>query len=231
MRNTTAIESSRPAPPLMSYEAGRFDARDAAGKLGLVLAGLFVAAIGATLESLIAPEYLEPTRAQAAWIGFGSGLQLTGKATAFIGLAMLVWAWVAYEWRKHKAFNQDLASRELNGGLEIDRAVSVTDFDADVPIHAFAYCVSIHRRELERQERGGGPAPWAYRNATGPLMIGGRRMLTVDEYEAREAAKMLEQLGMVRGRGDKSAGVWVPESYEELIDLFDRNWRRVGKEA
>lgn len=232
MRGQSITESQRPATPLMNYEASRFDWRDSLPKLAIVIGAFLVAALAGTLVSLIAPrtswEWQEASIARQVWIWFGLAVLGTCGIVAISGVVLLVRGWWETESRRARSFEQDLEARQLSGGLEIERTASAWELDAAIPLHMLALVVGLHFQIQDRRQQ----APWAVRNMTGPLMIGGSRsmikLLEVTEHEAREAGQTLAQLGLVHGRGDKSAGQWVPETLEEAVRLLADNWRKVG---
>lgn len=79
------------------------------------------------------------------------------------------------------------------------------------------------------QVRAGKRTPWSIDNLTGALYFGDeardRLLGKLTEHEARKVGDELVRLGLVRGRAQKSAGQWVAQDADQVLDLFVRGVR------
>lgn len=129
----------------------------------------------------------------------------------------------AQRWRR-EWHNQTMDNHQAAGGVITEREFSEWELSADTPGHVIWTALSVHRRAMQ-----GTDTPWSVRHLEGPVLIGGLRVGELNTSEAREMPQVFAQLGLIAGRGQKKAGEWVPQDEGEVIDLIDRNWRRVGR--
>ena len=229
MRGQTRTEINRLASAPVDVEHGKLTWRDGMLMSAFVLASFAVGALGGLLAAAVGPGYtgepLSSWRLTLMLLGSISGI--SSVTFGVVAGYLQVRGWIAHAARVKvwDALQQEAFIAQ--GGLEVERTESEWEIDVGSPLHILALITSLYRRWHEKPY---GPAPWAYRNMMGPVMIGGRRLLTVgSEHQAREAADVLEQLGIVHDRGGKgnSPGEWVPETLEDAVELLAENWRKV----
>lgn len=231
MRGKSITETQRPAESPVDLETGKLSWRDGTMVGAFTLSCLLVSSLGGLLTFATMPSYtgeiLSPW--QLLLMGLGATVGITASIFGLTAAFVTIRGWIMHMIRvekwdalKQKAFKEQ-------GGKEVERTAAAWELDADVPLHMLALIVSLHFRVMRRQ----GSAPWAIRNMEGPVILPGdtssRSLLTVSEHEAREAGQMLAQLGIVRDRGSKSAGEWVPDTLEDAVQLLAENWRKVGQ--
>lgn len=225
-RGATITETSGPAQPLMNYERGGLEGRSALEQSAVMLAWLLLASLGGLIAWGATPAYGDWSGWRYVLFGLGVALVLTGGLVFMSVVALMVAGWWSVHNRRHLAFELDIQAREAAGGLVTQRVTDMWEFDADVPLHISALILTMHLAVEARRARGDTRAPWAVANLQGPMLWGGKKLLEMSEWEAREAGRVLQLLGLVRGRSERNAGEWVPATLDDAFDIAGRNLHR-----
>lgn len=126
--------------------------------------------------------------------------------------------------RRKDWHNQLLWERRQQGGVIIEE--ERTDWSLHVQDTRDLLLIVLY---IYMQVRSGKRTPWSIDNLTGSLYFGDetrdRLLGKLTEHEARKVGDELARLGFVRGRAQKSAGQWVPEDADHVLDLLVRGIR------
>jgi len=210
MRITELTQTKRPIAPPIDLDAGRLDVIRAALAGGFIIGALLVALLGLWIfgrsESLLG--------------------QLFGLALALVGLALgtIVLVVSVREWVDHRARVADWHDLALESYREIQMAETVehiTEWTLTIenPAHVLLAALWVHLRA-----RSGSELPHSTRQLYGPIFLAGRRVGELSKMNAENMSKQFARLGLVEGRSERYAGVWIPESADEIIELVTRNW-------
>lgn len=150
------------------------------------------------------------------------GLAVAGVAVTFGGIVLRV---SVAEWIDHRQRIQDWHAVTLANytalGAETVEHVSEWDFTTENPAHVLLTALWVHQR-LQDQERG--ELAYTVRGLYGPLFLAGRRVGTISKGTAERMGQKFAQLGIVAGRKERQAGVWVPRTADEVMYAVLRNW-------
>lgn len=224
-RLTTMNEIRQPAAALVNYETGRLDWKQT---LIFVGAGIIALAFAFLPLQLAVALWPKPYETYNGYQGIGLagssvlGLTLFGLGVYLVSLPLR--REHAYHWRQRMAFLQDLESRAAGNDVIIETETNAYDFDTDNFSHMLMLTTMVWFLSRERRSN----APWAVRNLQGPLMIGRVGTgLTISEYQARDARRLLATVGIVEADTEKSAGRLVPGTLEEAVRQLSERWNRI----
>lgn len=97
------------------------------------------------------------------------------------------------------------------------RAVSL-DLLPSNPMHLLAVALYLHQRCML------GATP-SVRVLAGAFFLAGRRVGDVSKEDAQLLLAELSRRGLIAGRGDRVAGRWLPESYDDVVSVLLENKR------
>lgn len=223
MREITASQTIRPASPAMSLDVGRFSLVDAARFGLLALCSLAVSAVGAAIFNAALPG-LGDELGGFRLVGLAFGFAVAGLGLAFAGLVgwLMVTEWLSHRARLQEWHEVTIRSYDANGGREVSQTVTQWDVLPSVPLHVIGAALAVHR-----QVQAGKAAPWSVRSLEGPVFLGRVRLGDVSPSVAEQLPKVFAQVGLVDGRGPRSAGSWVPADEAQLVRMVVENWHKV----
>ncbi|MBV8875531.1 MAG: hypothetical protein JO014_22740 [Metakosakonia sp.] len=216
---------------------GRINPREALGIAVLTVSSLFVATLGALLAWWVLPSAAFPYSWSgmsdgmygSAWSGWRVTFFLFGAFVAVLGLGLGVTLvqltyqdWVEYRRRLNAWHAAALEAYTANDGKETERTMVLTDLSPALPLHMLAVALSAHRRVIQ-----GTSSAFSVRALEGPVFLGGVRLGDLSPSAAEQASKNLAALGLIKGRGPRQAGEWVPQSESEVVGLLVDNWKKV----
>lgn len=147
-------------------------------------------------------------------------LAVAGVAVTFGGIVLRV---SVAEWIDHRQRIQDWHELSLANyaelGAETVEQVSEWEFTSENPAHVLLTALWVHQRLQESGE----PA-YTVRNLSGPMFLAGRRVGTISKGTAERMGQKFAQLGLIAGRKERQAGVWVPRTADAVIYAVLRNW-------
>lgn len=222
MKGFIATERVGPAKVPMSLDVGRLTPRDGFQLLGLAVGALAVASLGSLLAWAAFPLYpSDLSIIRLVFVVFGASVAFLGAALAWL-TAWFCWRdWTFYQQRLADYHTLVLASHEQAGGVEIERSVTGWELTATNPVHVLAVALAAHRRAQA------GELAHSVRALEGPVWLGGVRLGDVSGSEAEAISRKLAALGLVEGRAARSAGRWLPDSADEIIQRVADRWSDV----
>jgi hypothetical protein len=228
MRYVTTTETRAPVRPAMNLDTGKLTARDALGIGALALGCLFAGTLGGALAWGAGPG---PYGTFAQIGGFRIWLVTFGWAVAALGYGLalvvswLTWVdWTAYLRRLDDWHQVAIAAVEAADGQEVEQTFTAWELSATVPRDVLLAALAVHHRV-----QSGDASAHSVRALAGDCWIAGLRLGDVSSSQAAELGRVFAELGLIQGRGKRSAGSWKPDSADEVIQLVESNWGRVGK--
>lgn len=224
MRAITASETSRPVRSPMELDVGRVTPREVLAVAALTVCLLFVAAFSGLMCWVILPR--GPFQDWAGWrfafLLFGVAVSLFSLGLAATLIQLVYQDWTEYRQRLNDWHEVALAAYQANDGQEVERTMTISDLSPALPLHMLAVALSAHRRVQQ-----GTPSAFSVRSLEGPVFLGGVRMGDLSPSAAETASKQLATLGLIKGRGPRQSGEWVPQSETDVIGLLIDNWKKV----
>ena len=231
MRVVNASEVSRPVRSPMDLDVGRINPREALGIALLTISSLFVATLGGILAWAVIPSGALGTSLvdMSSWSGwrvafflFGTGVAVIGGGLAVTLLQLTYQDWTEYRERLNAWHSVAIKAYIAQDGKETERTMTVSDLSPALPLHMLAVALSAHRRVIQ-----GTSGAFSVRALEGPVFLGGVRLGDLSPSAAEQASKNLAALGLIKGRGPRQSGEWVPQSESEIVNLLVDNWKKV----
>lgn len=221
MKQFTATERVGSFRSPMSLDVGRLSAGDAFRLLGLAIASLAVASVGALLAWLAWPGELLLI-SMFRFIFLCLGLLVAGLGVGLAGLVIYLTQvdWFAYQHRLADYHKLVVDSHKATGGVDIERTVTGWELSSTMPAHMLVLALSVHQAVME------GNLDFSSRGLIGDRWLLGLRLGDVNQSQARQMSQMFPALGLVAGRKGGNAGEWVPQSTDEVIQLVTKNWTK-----
>lgn len=211
-REETRVKT--PAPPPIDLDSGRLDVARAALAGGFSLGALVIAAAGGWLVVW--------SWSTGAWFGLVVGLVVNLVGLVFGGVVL----WVSVsEWIDHRERVADwhavaLETYSAADGAQTMERVSEWELSADDPAHVLIAALWTHMRV-----RAGEENPYTVRKLLGPVFLADRRVGDLSKGAAESMGKRFAALGLIAGRSERSAGEWMPESADDIVQLVLSRWR------
>lgn len=211
--NFRGVESTlaqRPAAPPVDLDAGRLDVVRAALAGGFVVLALLVTLAGVWIVSAAESTLLR-------WFG----ATLAGVALLFGGVVL----WISVsEWLDHRGRIADWHAVSLDAyerlqGAETVQQVNEFELSVNNPGHVLLAALWIHQRVQQGQE-----TPYSTRAMQGPIFLATRRVGNLSKLSSELMGRRLAELGLIDQRREGTAGEWVPQSADEVLDLVTRKW-------
>lgn len=226
MQKISASQSVRPASPPMNLDVGRLDPHEATA-LGLLLIGaLAVSAVGAFLTWSVVPTYYD----MASWrfILALFGVLLAAAGLLFAGLVgfLMVDRWLTYRSWLRQWQEISLSTWADNGGQEVQTTFEGWQLLPTQPLHLVAAALSIHQEVIR------GDSSFSINSLAGSRYVGGSgnnlvKLGDLSPNGARAVLNNLATMGLIRGRGPRSSGEWVPGSTDECVRLIADNFHKI----
>lgn len=221
---------SRPAHSPMDLNAGEPSPKAALFTSGLTLLFMILAALGAWLGYLFAPEYGEWTFVRVVGASLGTLMALFSLLQTRLYTKITWLGWTKYYERLADWHDTMLDAYQVNDGQETYTETNLYALTCDMPHHVLVTALVIHHRlnsgASTRQ------LPYSRRGLEEPLYlgIGGSNLVRMGELLGTMPERMgskLATLGLISGRSNNTAGEWIPQSEREVIEIFVRNWHRI----
>lgn len=220
MQGITATEVRRPIEPRMNLDVGRLYLRDVLALAGVVLGLLALGTLGSYLVYLVQPAQPAPWSGwQFVLVIFGSSVAALGFGLALVVSRLLYLDWTTYHQRLQEWHEVALDACSSTGGVETQQSYTLWELQSAQPRDVLLVALAVHVRV-----QAGEPTPYSVRQLD-DCWLGGLRLGDVRNGE--QMARSLEQLGLIRGRGQRKAGEWVPQTADEVLHLVQRNWSQV----
>jgi len=210
MRYREETVTQKPIAPPIDLNAGRLDLGRAAlvGAYGLAA---LVISLGAWWLFGVAANGL---------VQFGAlVVGLVGLGIGAIVIFVAVGEWLDHRRRVAEWHTASLATWRQLAGAEQSYTVSEWDLSAENPAHVLLAAILV-----TRQLHSGSEVPHATRRLVGPYFIAGRRVANLSKHGAEDMARKFAHLGLIEGRGPGDAGVWVPQTADEVLNLIESRW-------
>jgi hypothetical protein len=201
----------RPVTPPMDLDGGRFNVLQAALAGGLVLGALLLASFGGWI-------LVRSWGFATLGVGIGLVLFVVGAAFGTVVLCVSLGEWTDHRRRVADWHYAALTAYEENGAETVEH-VSEWDFSADNPAHVLIAALTVAHRLSE-----GAESPWSNRNLQGPVFMGARRVGSISKLQAEQLGRRFERLGLVEGRGERTAGSWSASSPDRIVQLVWDGW-------
>ncbi len=215
LHHTERTQVRRPINPPVTLDDGRLDVGRAVVLAGFVFGGLLVGSLGAWGAAT-------QTGPDGSGAVLAIGVAVAALAWGFGGTVGYLGAmeWLDRRRRVEEWHNAALVAYEDAQGAETVEQVSEYTLTTSNPAHVLIAALWTHMRLRE-----GVDTPYSARKLTGPGFLAGRRAFDVSKLGGEELSRKFAELGLVQGRADGRAGVWVPETAEEVWDTVLRRWR------
>lgn len=227
------LDITRPAHGPMDLNAGRPNAKDALYTGGFTLISLAVGAIGALVVVWALPLDVYATWSALRVIGcvFGGLVGFFGLSFAWNMGRITIEEWRDYQGRKSEWHSVQIRMYERANGLENIREYSSLELRPELARDVLALGLALHwryvnganaRRDLH-----------SVRSLEESVYLdGGNRAILIGKLSGTAPEKvsaLFAKLGWVRNRRPGYAGDWAPESFDDVINLFTRNWSKVDR--
>jgi hypothetical protein len=224
LNGTTLSQTSRPAQPPIDLESGRPEPHAVALLGGAVVVALFVAMVGGIVVVLSYDKY-EMTGVRWVLALFGGGLALAGGAIGWTLARVLVGGWRAHQCRVDEWHNAALDAYDAAQGQVVEQSLTEWSLSCEQPRDVLLAALAIQAAAARGMDR-----PWSVRKLAGSLYLGDNssRSILLGELapsEAERMAAMLERIGLIRGRAERSAGQWSARTADEVVDKVVRGMR------
>ena len=218
----------------MDLNAGKPDPKEAAFNALFTLGAYLIAGIAALAFVWSLPE--TDFTGYIAWhLTNVIGILVSGLivfATLRYGWAMgniTVKLWHGYHSRIERWNDEVIRSYRAMHGQEITNTVSIYELDPNVPSHVLITALLVqHRLAHAANQR---ELPWSTRGLADRLeLTSGNNSVLLGELGGTRPERMsmrLAELGFISNRKPGSAGNWVPQSYDDIIENYARQWSKV----
>jgi len=216
----------------MDLNAGRPNAKDALYASGFTLLNLVVASIGALIFVWALPKDAFATWSAVRVVGcaFGGMVVFFGMGFAWHMGRITTQEWRDYQGRKSEWHTVQIAMYQRANGLEHIREYSEHELRPDLARDVLALGLALHYRYASGVQRRD---LHSVRSLEESIYIdAGNRAILIGKLAGtspEKASALFAKLGWVRNRRPGHAGDWVPQSFEDVIDLFARNWSKVDR--
>jgi hypothetical protein len=218
-RQISASSSTRPAQSQMELNVGRFDPPRAAQQLGLAVGVLTVSSAGGWLCYSTAG-LMDGWSLFIWWFGFQ--ILLLAESVGLIIIWITVQEWRSYQRRLEEWHEVTLAAVENAGGVEQTSTYTVWELQSTSIKDVLLLALMVHRTQGSKKAHTIDSLKgqhWLGSNEASLVRLG-----EVSPSEAEKFGSLFASLGLIRGRGPKRAGEWVPESEGEVIDIVSKRW-------
>jgi hypothetical protein len=223
IRHVSASEARRPAPAPMVLDVGRFEAVSAARSLSLVLGVLTISTIGGAIAYGASPP-LHTDWSGLSQLVFWFGVQVAflGELVGLIALHIIIVEWRSYQRRLEEWHDATLQSYIDQGGVEETSSYTAWELSATRLNDVLLLALLTHRSQGSKKMHTVTALEGDHwlTDGSGSMLKVGR----VGAAEAERVGQKFADLGLVRGRGSRKAGEWVPGSADEVIDLVAKHW-------
>lgn len=230
MIQRSVSQTVRPTSGAMNLNANQPDAKQAFFAAGFTFVSILVMAIGGLIIVWSAPTYGDRWSV-VRFIGCGTGLLIAIFAFvyAFTMGNITIGLWQGYQRRLDDWHNAELEMYLAQRGAETITEISQLELTPQVAGHVLLTALAIQHRLAQSPRYT--HAPWSVRGLEEKIYLAGtNNSVLLGEITGTRPELMsdrLAQLGLIRDRKPGAAGVWVPESYEHIFDLFAKNWSKL----
>lgn len=224
--------TTRPASGAMDLNSGKPDAKQAAMSASFTLGAILCMGMGALVFSWSIPK---SEFGQIQWNAFNVVGIVTGSFVVFFAFRyawsmgnITVVLWEDYLTRLRDWHKAELWAYTKQDGVETMQAVSIYEYSANVAYQAFVTALLIQYRLTHNKSS---VLPYSVRGLEDPLQLSsGNNLILMGELKGTQPERMSERLadlGYVTNRKPGYAGDWQPQSYEDIIETFARNWSKI----
>jgi hypothetical protein len=210
----------------MNLDTGRLTMLEAAQLGGLAVGSLFIAALGGLMSWGAGPgqhETLQSLGGFRFWIWFfGSSVGLVAFSLGAAVVVLTVRSWLRYEQRLQDWHEVSMEAVIQNQGVEVSQTLTAWELTPSTPRDVLLVALAVHARV-----QAGESNAHTVRALAGACWLGDIRLGDVGGGQPERIAKAFTDLGLVKGKAARKAGEWIPESTDQVIELVDKNWRKV----
>lgn len=228
--NTRQVIYSRPATAPMDLDVGKPTPKAALLTSGLTLVFMLFAAIGAWVAYAFQPQYNEWNFARFTGASLGTMIALFGLVQSYLYTRITWSSWSSYNSRLDDWHETMLNAYAAVDGQETTVETNQFFLSCDMPHHVLITALVIHRKVMTTATTR--QLPYSRRGLEETLYLGANdnhNLLKVGELTGTMPERMsakLASLGLITGRANNTAGYWIPQSTDEVIELVTRNWSK-----
>ena len=230
MINRQLTEIIRPARGAMDLDRGALDPKIAIQSAVFTLCGLVVSMLSTLLVLWAIPKELEVWGLIRPVVAvFGSAIAITAALFAFYMGKITINEWVDYIGRKSQWHTVELEAFKQLKGIEVIREYSQLEFRPDRASDMLFLALVKHYEHSRPRATKASPHSVASLSSKIELSVGANS-ITLGELKGvspEKVSSLFAELGLVQGRKKNVAGQWVPESYDEVIEQFIKNWHKI----
>lgn len=232
MIGRTFQQTVRPSAPPIDLNSARLDPHS--WRMALIGGGIYlgVGMLLVALWALVAPhEYDDPGRFRLVMTYTSGSL---GLLLLFLGAYALLLPYrrERLHERRVEAWNKLTMQERLDqGGVEVIQEVTEWELQPEHPGHVLLAAIAVQARLAQPSNR----VPYSTRALQEGAYIGSKaHLVKLGEMTAPSAERMaarFAELGIIQGRDGRTRapGEWVPESFEDVIEIFAENWRKTSR--
>jgi hypothetical protein len=210
----------------MDLDVGKLQARDVVQLGSLTIASLFVGCLGAYLAWLVLPEYGTWAGWRVLLASFGGGVALLGGGCAVTVARLTYRDWTSYHERLADWHDVAITAYEYSHGQETVTETTTWELTTSAPRDILLVALSVHRSIKDGSENA-----HTVRALQGEKWIGREghdiRLGDVNTTQAQRMSKALVDIGLIQRGGERSAGRWVPETTDEVIERVMAGWHKI----
>lgn len=231
MIQRSVTQNVRPAEVPVNLNVGAPDAKQALFTAGFTFGAILIAAIGAGIAALSFPRSALDQWNALRVIGIVMGIAIAATAFvyAFVMGNVTVGLWQGYQKRLNEWNDAALDMWYAQNGVETTTEISQLELTPSIAGHVLLTALAIHHRLAQSPRYSN--APWSVRGLEDKIYLAGtNNSVLLGEITGTRPELMSErlyQLGLVRDRKPGAAGVWVPESYDQIFEMVARNWSKI----
>lgn len=225
---------TQPARSPMDLDQGMPTSKAALTTTGVTLLFIVISSLGALITYAFTPKASYEEWGVTNIIGaiFGALVACYCLIQAYTFGKLTNQGWLAYHRRLEEWHAASIEAYDRNHGLTTITQYNAFELSADKPHHVLLAAIAVHQQATahERSTKG---TPFSRRALEAGLYITAPnhtlKIGTLSGTQPERMANTLAQLGLVRGRGDRVAGTWVPETLDDVMHMIAANWHRLGR--